>query len=113
VEGAAGPRTPATSATPAAQRAQGGHGDDRGAPQRLRPVARFITDECLVTPHGYVAIDLYPRWQTWAYRGRRTDDADGSARRWTARATRPTEPHTAHGSGAAPAHRRRECDGDV
>ncbi len=31
------------------------------------PVARFVTDECLVTPSGYVvASELYDRWQHWA-----------------------------------------------
>ncbi len=31
------------------------------------PVARFLADECIVTPHGYVrAGELYARWQRWA-----------------------------------------------
>ena len=31
------------------------------------PVARFIDDECIVTPHGHTpAGDLYARWQRWA-----------------------------------------------
>jgi len=31
------------------------------------PVARFIADECIVTPHGYVrAGELYTRWQRWS-----------------------------------------------
>ncbi len=36
------------------------------------PVARFIADECIVTPHGYVrAGELWSRWVKWA-------EADGA-----------------------------------
>jgi putative DNA primase/helicase len=31
------------------------------------PVARFIADECIPSPHGYTAFgELYERWQRWA-----------------------------------------------